>query len=121
MSAWVWVGVAVLGSLGALARMGLETRISSRRRMAFPLGTFAVNISGAFAAGLLAGLTVAGNAQVLLGAGAIGSYTTFSTWMLETHRLNEDGDRQAALVNVLASVACGLAAAAFGRTVGGWL
>ena len=57
----------------------------------------------------------------VLGAGAIGSYTTFSTWMLETHRLNEEGHRQAALVNVLASVACGLAAAALGRGVGGWL
>lgn len=121
MSAWMWLGVAALGSLGALARVGLETLVSSRRQIAFPLGTFAVNVSGAFVLGMLAGLAVAGNAQVLLGAGAIGSYTTFSTWMLDTHRLSEQGRKRAALVNVLASIVCGLTAAALGRTIGGWL
>ncbi len=121
MSASVWIGVAALGSLGALARVGLETLVGSWHTSAFPLGTFAVNVSGALVLGVLAGLAVAGSAQVLLGAGAIGSYTTFSTWMLDTHRLSEQGRKRAALVNVLASVVCGLAAAALGRTIGGRL
>jgi CrcB protein len=121
MSAWVWIGVAVLGSLGAIGRVGVDALVTSRHMTTFPLGTFAVNVSGAFVLGVLAGLAVAGNAQVLLGAGAIGSYTTFSTWMLETHRLSEEGRKRAALVNVLVSIICGLAAAAVGRMIGGWL
>ncbi len=121
MSAAVWIGVAALGSLGALGRLVLEDVISARVGMAFPMGTLAVNVSGAFALGLVTGLALTGNALVLLGAGAIGSYTTFSTWMLETHGLSGDGRKRAAATNVLVSVALGIGAAALGRTIGGWL
>jgi CrcB protein len=51
----------------------------------------------------------------------LGSYTTFSTWMLETQRLVEDGAVRAATVNALLSVLLGVAAAALGRTIGAHL
>jgi CrcB protein len=121
MSAAVWIGVAALGSLSALGRILVEDVVSSRAGMAFPVGTLAVNVSGAFALGLLTGLGLTGNALLLLGGGAIGSYTTFSTWMLDTHGLSEDGRRRAAATNVLLSIAFGIGAAALGRTIGGWL
>ncbi len=62
-----------------------------------------------------------GDARLLLGAGAIGSYTTFSTWMLETQRIDEAGKRRIAVVNVVLSIALGLGAAALGRVLGGQL
>lgn len=118
MSVPVWIAVAALGGAGALGRLLLEDLVSSELAIPFPIGTMAVNLSGAFALGLLAGVALAGNAMVLAGGATIGSYTTFSTWMLETHSLNEDGRRKAALANVLLSGAFGLGAVALGRALG---
>jgi fluoride exporter len=99
----VWIGVAVLGGSGALARFGLTLLVADRLHPHLPTGTLAVNVSGAF---------------LLLGAGALGSYTTFSTLMLETQRIDEAGKRRIAVTNVVLSVALGLAAAALGRALG---
>jgi fluoride exporter len=114
----VWVGVGVLGGCGALARFGLTLLVADRFHPHLPLGTMAVNVSGAFLLGLLAGAAVDGDARLLLGAGAIGSYTTFSTWMVETQRIEEAGRRRIAVTNVLLSIALGLVAAALGRLIG---
>lgn len=118
MSLAVWVGVGVLGGCGALARFGLTLLVADRFHPHLPLGTMAVNLSGAFLLGLLAGAAVEGDARLLLGAGAIGSYTTFSTWMLETQRIGEAGKRRIAVLNVALSVVLGLGAAFLGRALG---
>jgi len=118
MSWIVWVGVALLGGCGALARFGLTLLVADRLHPHLPLGTMAVNVSGAFLLGLLAGSATGNDARLLLGAGLLGSYTTFSTWMLETQRVGEAGKRQIAVVNLLLSIALGLAAAALGRWIG---
>jgi fluoride exporter len=55
---------------------------------------------------------------LLTGSAAIGSYTTFSTWMLETHRLGENGQLLLGALNVLISVLVGLGAALLGRSIG---
>jgi fluoride exporter len=114
----VWIGVALLGGCGALARFGLTLFVADRLHPHLPLGTLAVNVSGAFLLGLLAGTSLDGDARLLLGAGALGSYTTFSTLMLETQRLGEAGKRRAAVANLLLSIALGLAAVALGRQLG---
>ena len=121
MSVAVWIGVGILGGCGALVRFGLTLLVADRLHPHLPLGTMAVNVSGAFLLGLLAGASVDGDAHLLLGAGAIGSYTTFSTWMLETQRIGEAGKRQIAVVNVVLSIGLGLGAAALGRVLGGQL
>jgi fluoride exporter len=121
MSAVVWVGVAVLGGLGALARFGLDSAVSSRLGRDFPLGTLAVNASGAFLLGLLVGLSLKGDAYLLAGTAVLGSYTTFSTWVLESQRLGEDGEVGALLANLVLSAAVGLAAAELGRLLGSHL
>ncbi len=118
MSAWVWAGVAGLGGLGSIARFVLDDVIDSFLRGGFPLGTFLVNITGALLLGLLTGLAVTGDALVLAGTATLGSYTTFSTWMLESHRLTEDAELPAALLNIAASLAVGLGAAAIGHAIG---
>ena len=88
---------------------------------AFPFGTLAVNVSGAVILGLITGLAL-GHEQVLLaGTAAVGSYTTFSTWMLETQRLTEERQYRTAAANVIVSLALGIAAAALGRFLGAQL
>jgi CrcB protein len=121
MSPWVWIGVALLGGTGAAARFMLDGAISARAGGGFPLGTLAVNLSGALALGLVTGLALTGDALVLVGAATLGSYTTFSTWMLESHRLTEDVEVPLALLNVALSLLAGVGAAALGRVLGAHL
>jgi CrcB protein len=92
MSVFVWIGVAALGAVGALLRFALDGAVSARAGRDLPFGTFAVNISGAFTLGFLAGVSLTGDALVLAGTATVGAFTTFSTWMFETQRLVEDGE-----------------------------
>ncbi|MGI9185368.1 MAG: fluoride efflux transporter CrcB [Solirubrobacteraceae bacterium] len=117
MSLWVWIGVALLGGAGAVARFALDAVISARSDGLLPLGTLTVNLSGAFVLGLLTGLNLGGNTLLLAGTATIGAYTTFSTWMLETHRLAEDRARRLAALNIVLSLAAGIGAAALGRVI----
>jgi CrcB protein len=121
VSVLAWVGVGLLGGIGALARFALDGAVSERVGSQFPWGTFAVNISGSFILGVLAGATLTGDALLLAGTALIGSYTTFSTWMLESHRLGEEGRRAALALNLVVSLAVGIAAVALGRLIGGAL
>ena len=118
MSIWVWIGVGLLSGMAALARFLLIALVSARAAGAFPLGTFVVNISGALLLGLVTGLAVEGDALVLIGTATLGSYTTFSTWMLETERLTEDGRLAVATFNILLSLIVGVGAIALGRAIG---
>jgi CrcB protein len=106
VSVWAWLGVALCGGVGANTRF-----------LELPLGTLVVNASGSLLLGLLAGVALSGDALVLAGTATLGSYTTFSTWMLETHLLAADGRRGAAALNVLVSVAIGIGAVALGRLI----
>ncbi len=117
MSVWVWIGVVALGGAGALARFLLDGIVSARNRHAFPLGTLAVNLSGALLLGLLSGLALGADVLLLAGGATLGSYTTFSTWMLESQRLAEDAELRLAAVNLLGSVVVGVAAAALGHAI----
>lgn len=118
MSWAAWVGVAVLGGCGALARFGLTLLVADRLHPHLPLGTMAVNVSGSFLLGLLVGTGLDGDARLVLGAGALGSYTTFSTWVLETQRIGEAGKGRVAVANIVLSIALGLTAAYLGRRLG---
>jgi fluoride exporter len=114
----VWIGVGLLGGVGAVLRFFVDGLIAARFGRDFPLGTFVVNMSGAAVLGFLVGLGLTGNRYLLAGTAAIGSYTTFSTWMLESQRLVEDGELETPVGNVLISLGVGLGAAALGRLIG---
>ena len=118
MSVLTWIGVAVLGGAGGVLRFVVVGGVAARSDGELPVGTLAVNLSGAFVLGLLAGVALHGDALLLAGTATIGSYTTFSTWMLETQRLAEEGEGRAAALNVVLSLAAGLAAVALGRALG---
>lgn len=117
----VWVAVTVLGGAGAVGRLVLDAALSERTGDAFPWGTLAVNLSGAFLLGLLTGAEVTGDSLLLAGTALLGSYTTFSTWMLESHRLGEDGESGRMWLNIALPLVAGLGAAALGRVLGGLL
>jgi fluoride exporter len=118
VSVWVWIAIGLLGGAGALLRFFVDGFIAARFGRDFPLGTFVVNMSGSAVLGLLVGLGVAGDRLVLAGTATIGSYTTFSTWMLESQRLVEDGELAIAGANLLLSLGVGLGALALGRVIG---
>lgn len=116
-----WLGVLVCGGLGSVLRFTVDRTISRRADGAFPFGTLAVNLSGASLLGFLAGLALSPHLALLAGTAFVGSYTTFSTWMLETHRLAEERQLVPAAANIVASVVLGLAAAFAGQTIAGLL
>ena len=118
MSVWAWIAVAVLSGTAALARFVIVALLSARAAGTFPLGTFVVNITGALLLGLVTGLAVEGDALVQIGSATLGSYTTFSTWMLETERLTENGEPPVAAFNILLSLFVGVGAIALGRAIG---
>ncbi len=121
MSALVWIAVGLLGGIGALGRFFVDGIVAARARRDFPIGTMVVNVSGAALLGLLVGVGFKGDKLLLAGTATLGSYTTFSTWMLETQRLVEDGEVGLAAANVLVSLAVGLGAATLGRFIGAHL
>jgi fluoride exporter len=117
----VWTGVLVAGGVGAVLRFYVDAIVSSATGRDFPFGTLVVNLSGAVLLGLLTGLVLSSNTELLAGTGVIGSYTTFSTWMLETQRLEEERQHRKAFANVVVSLVLGVAAAALGRLIGAHL
>jgi fluoride exporter len=115
----LWLGVGALGGLAAIARFLLDGVVSAARSGRFPLGTLTVNLSGTVVLGLLVGMGLHGDAYLLAGTAVIGSYTTFSTWLLESHRLAEDGAGWIVALNLGLSLSLGVGAAALGRVIGG--
>jgi fluoride exporter len=118
MSVLVWLGLALLGGGGALLRFRLDRSVQGRLGGEFPLGTLAVNLIGSFCLGLLTGLSVTGDALLLAGTATLGSFATFSTWMLEIERSTEEGETRVAGANVAVSFAGGLVAASLGWLLG---
>jgi len=118
VSVLVWTAVTLIGGAGSVLRFYVDGLVSSAPGRGFPFGTLAVNLSGAVILGLLTGLALTGDAALLAGTAAVGSYTTFSTWMLETQRLAEERQHGNALANVVLSLVAGVAAAALGRFIG---
>jgi CrcB protein len=120
MNVLVWACVMLIGGAGSVLRF-LADGVASAAGRDFPLGTLAVNVSGAVILGVITGLALGHDQALLAGTAAVGSYTTFSTWMLETQRLAEERQHRKAAVNVIASLVLGIAAAALGRLVGAQL
>jgi fluoride exporter len=99
---------------GGLTRYYLSGWVYSLLGRAFPYGTFAVNIIGAYFIGLVMELglrstLIPDTLRLGLTVGFMGGLTTFSTFSYETFKLLEDGQFMVACANVLASVVVCLA------------
>ena len=117
------IEIAIGGAAGAVTRYFVDGWVSDRTGAAFPFGTLLVNLSGTFLLGLLA--TLALERSVLPAAirppvliGFLGAYTTFSTWMLESWRLAEQGALLGAVADIGGSVVLGLIALGAGIAIG---
>jgi CrcB protein len=115
--------IALGGASGAVARYLVDGFVVERTGAMFPWGTFVINVSGSFVLGLLFALAIesdvlAREIRAPLMIGFLGAYTTFSTWMLETWRLAEDGAVVLALANAGGSLVAGIVAVVAGLTVG---
>ena len=114
--------VCLGAGLGAPARYLTDRFVQSRHDSVLPWGTVAVNVVGSWVLGLLLGLSVhrAVPDPVLLavGTGLCGALTTYSTFGYESLRLFEDGARLFATLNLVLTLAVGIAAAAGAYAVG---
>ena len=117
----VLVGLGGFG--GAVLRWLVDGWISERNQTAFPLGTFVINLTGSFVLGVLFAWVIERNVlppevRLPLMVGFLGAYTTFSTFMLESWRLVEEGAYALAAANLVGSVVLGLVAVVAGLAVG---
>jgi CrcB protein len=106
--------VAVGGAVGALARYGIDLLVSHPFAPA-TAGTLVVNVLGSVALGALVTVAPDRRTQVFLGTGLLSSFTTYSTFAVETAGL----DPVAATAYVGATYAFGVAAAVAGRLLAG--
>ena len=113
---FAWLGVGVAGAAGTAVRFLIHEAAGRRAGRAY--GTLFVNVSGSLVLGILVGATLDGGAYRILGTGFLGAYTTFSTWMLETHRLTDERGPVGGWANIVVSLVLGLAAAVIGRHLG---
>lgn len=116
------LALSLASALGGLARY-LLGGVIARRGGAFPWETLIVNVSGAFALGLLVTLFTESGAvppwaRSAILIGFLGSYTTFSTWSLESFRLIEEGAHLLAFANLVGSLLLGLVAVYGGIVLG---
>ncbi|MDE0230769.1 MAG: CrcB family protein [bacterium] len=116
----VILAVALAGGLGACLRWLVSAWLDRRRRRG--TGTAVVNLAGAFALGVVVALSDAGRIDSfwgpVLGAGLLGSFTTFSTWMIET--LEESRPRAGSYwLRIVPLTLAGIALAWIGMLIGG--
>ena len=83
--------VAAGGALGSAARYGLGVVLPDQVG-GFPWTTFAINVTGCLAIGLLTGLPLPRVVATFLGAGVLGGYTTMSTYADQARALLVAGE-----------------------------
>lgn len=114
-----YVYIAIGAALGANARFLVGQLAAARWGAYFPLGTLAVNVTGSLALGFVAALSadrvmVSPELRLLVAVGFLGSYTTFSSYTVESLALLQGGAVWLALLNVAGNNLLGLGCAVLG-------
>lgn len=110
----LWIAAGAV--LGANARYWLGLWAAARLGVGMPYGTLLANVTGCLALGFVATLAtgrigLSQEARLFLSVGFLGSYTTFSSYAVETLSLTQGSGWPRALVNVLANNLLGVLAA----------
>lgn len=110
------VAFALAAALGGMARVALDTAI--RRRRPGPLGIALVNVVGSLLLGLLAGARLDPTLFLIAGVGLCGSFTTFSTAILDVVSRWQRRARIVAVALLLLTLTSSLVACAAGYAIG---
>ncbi|RME61500.1 MAG: fluoride efflux transporter CrcB [Caldilineae bacterium] len=118
--------IAIGAALGANARYLVGVWAGGRFGAGFPYGTFLVNVTGSLILGFLltlatGRLALSSEMRLLLAVGFLGSYTTFSSYTVESLALMRGGSLGSGLLNIFANNLLGLAAALIGVLLAQWL
>ncbi|MBW4632600.1 MAG: fluoride efflux transporter CrcB [Iphinoe sp. HA4291-MV1] len=109
-----------LGAIpGALSRYYLSILSSWWFGVGFPFGTFMINLTGSLVMGFFVTFTLersmtSPDLRLLVAVGFLGSYTTFSTYSLETLTLLRTGNYGLSLLYWMGSAALGVACVELG-------
>lgn len=117
--------IAIGGAIGTLLRYTAAGLIYRIFDSVFPWGTLGVNLLGSFIAGFLweafERAAVSPDLRTFVFIGLLGSFTTFSSYNLESFNLLRDGEIRLALSNILASNLFGIALVFFGFAMSRYL
>lgn len=118
------LAVALGGTCGALLRYGTGILVSHYAGSSFPWSTWTVNLVGCVLIGasvpLLGAMQVGDEVRLFVVVGLLGSFTTFSTYSLDTLALWIDGNGTPAFLNAAGSLVLGLMGVWLGRTLVDW-
>jgi len=112
----IYIAIALGGSLGAISRYWVSNATYSWLGNNFPYGTLMVNLTGSLVMGfltvvLIQRFDVSDEVRLGLIVGLLGSFTTFSTFSMDTIHWIETGALLKAISYILVSViACVLGA-----------
>ncbi|WP_342025190.1 fluoride efflux transporter CrcB [Arthrobacter citreus] len=122
MTPLIFLVLMLAGGLGAVARFVIDGLVRSRLKTTFPWATTIINVSGSLVLGLLTGLTFMRleptDLSVIIGAGFLSGYTTFSTASYETVQLIKQGRFGASFISGVVMLVLSVAAALIGLGVG---
>jgi CrcB protein len=111
----VWIWVAIGGAIGAVLRYLVAGYVQKKVGIAFPFGTFTVNVIGSFIIGFfiqyaLEYLAMPPYVRALIVVGFLGAFTTFSSFSYETVSLLFEGEWIKALIYIFGTnLSCFLA------------
>jgi CrcB protein len=119
------LGLAAAGAVGTVARVLLSTWVQRVIRVDLPLGTAVVNVLGCFLFGIAFAsfegrLAHLSGYRLIVLAGFMGGFTTFSSYMFDTQRLLEQGRATLAFANLGAQNALGMVGLWLGLRIGSW-
>jgi CrcB protein len=122
MTPLLFAAVALAGGAGATLRFVLDGLVRSRVKTALPVGTLLINVVGSLLLGLITGLALAAWLpeawHLVLGAGLMGGFTTFSTASYETVRLALERRSRSAIANGLGMLVLAVSCAFLGLWLG---
>ncbi len=105
--------VGLAGALGAVARYLLSSVMSGLLGASFPWGIFLVNVLGCLLFGIVVGLVehfklISDAVHLTLLTGFMGAFTTFSTFIFDTHLFLGEGKWMLGMLNVAGQIVIGM-------------